>query len=115
MRSLRIPAVIVLGAVVGAGCMPGAPTISVSASEFKFEPATVTVKAGQAVQLSLKNAGLVAHDWTVEVEGQNIHVHGLVNQTAAKTFTPQKPGTYKVICSEPGHEQAGMVGQLVVE
>lgn len=31
------------------------------------------------------------------------------------TFTPQSPGTYKVICTVPGHEQAGMVAALVVK
>ena len=35
-------------------------------------------------------------------------------QTKSVTFTPQAAGTYQVICSEPGHEGAGMKGTLIV-
>ena len=32
------------------------------------------------------------------------------------TFTaPAKPGQHRIYCDQPGHEQAGMVGTLVVE
>jgi nitrite reductase (NO-forming) len=104
-----------IAGVLGAACTPGAPTINVIASEFKFEPATITVKAGQPVQLSLRNGGSVAHDLTFEGEGQYVHVHSMVGMPSAKTFTLQTAGTYRFVCSEPGHEAAGMVGQLIVE
>ena len=41
-----------------------ATTPSVEASEFKFQPATVTVKAGESVTLTFKNAGTVEHNFS---------------------------------------------------
>ena len=36
-------------------------------------------------------------------------------QSANIMFTPSAAGTYQVFCDQPGHQAAGMVGQLVVQ
>lgn len=107
-----------------------AQEIVVRASDFSFGPATVEVQAGKPVQITLENAGLVDHDWVVKGlrnesahaaghgsghgSDNSIHVHAKAGQRASVRFTPKQAGTYRIVCTEPGHEQVGMVGQLVV-
>jgi uncharacterized cupredoxin-like copper-binding protein len=44
-------------------------------------------------------------------------VQALVQPKASgtATFTIATPGTYTFICEQPGHEQAGMKGTIVVQ
>ena len=88
---------------------------SVVATEFKFDRADITVPAGQSVTVTLQNKGTVRHDWTVEGLEQPVQAVADSNKSASVTFTPSKTGTFKVVCKEPGHEQSGMVGQLIVQ
>ncbi|MBI4493615.1 MAG: cupredoxin domain-containing protein [Chloroflexi bacterium] len=100
----------------GGGGQPGAPQqVTVQASEFKFEPASVTVRANQPVQVTLRNTGSVLHDWTVQSLDGQVQVTAQSGQSATGQFTPTRPGTYRIVCTQPGHEQAGMVGQLTVQ
>ncbi len=91
--------------------------ITVSGSEFSFSPSTLEVKAGEKVRLTFKNTGKWPHDWVIEELG--IRTKKVASgQTDTIEFTaPTKPGTleYKVICSVPGHAEAGMTGKLVVK
>ena len=112
-------------------------TLTVAAKEFAFAPATLTVKAGQPVTLSLQNTGAVDHDWSVqeiEISGEakssgdvpaghmmggtgdepKLHVAVGTGGKGTLTFTPSKPGTYAFYCTVAGHKEAGMVGTLTV-
>jgi nitrite reductase (NO-forming) len=75
----------------------------------------VVVKANRPVQVTVLNTGKVAHDWSVQGLPGAEHVHAPPGQAASAVFTPTRVGTFEVICTEPGHAQAGMVGELVVE
>jgi cytochrome c oxidase subunit 2 len=83
-------------------------TVSVTASNYEFTPAKVVAHVGDPTTLHLTSSagmhGIMSKDLgipqTVIVPGKAVDV----------TFTPAKPGTYKVPCSVicgPGH--AGMV------
>ena len=61
------------------------------------------------------NIGKAEHDWTPQGMGLSMAAHAEPGRAAAARFTPTQVGTFKVICTEPGHEAAGMVGELVVE
>jgi uncharacterized cupredoxin-like copper-binding protein len=99
-----------------AGAAGGTQQVTVQATEFRFDPATVTVKAGAPVQLTLRNMGTQVHDWTVDnLGGQKVQVVAQPGQSSNITFTPTQPGTYQVYCDQPGHKDAGMVGQLIVQ
>ncbi len=43
--------------------------VTVVMKEFKFEPATIHLKAGEAVALTIKNEGTVEHEWSA---GKNV-------------------------------------------
>ncbi len=90
-------------------------TVTVQLREFSFEPVTVTVKQGQPVQVTVVNQGVVAHDWNVVGLGTEVHLHAAPGETVTGQFTPEQAGTFRIICTEPGHEAAGMVGTLRIE
>ena len=117
MRMYRVAWLILAALVFGTACggSQGGAQINVQANEFKFEPASYTVNANQPVRVTMRNTGTVLHDWTVQGQDQQVHLEVQANQTGTTQFTPTKPGTYRVVCTQPGHEQAGMVGQLVVQ
>jgi uncharacterized cupredoxin-like copper-binding protein len=120
----RVVPLFLVGLLLAGGCSRGvqagaktgeAQQVTVEMSEFKFDPATVTVKVNQPVRVSVRNTGATAHDWTVE--GLDRQVKALVQpgQTESIQFTPGRTGTFRVVCTQPGHEQAGMTGQLAVQ
>lgn len=83
-------------------------------SEFKFDPATITVKAGQPVKLTLQNEGTVVHDFNVDDLGVVSPKVQPKSQTTFE-FTPSKTGTFMIMCHEPGHQEGGMTGSLMVQ
>jgi plastocyanin len=89
--------------------------ITVAARDYNFQPANVTVKVNQPVHLTLRNTGTMVHDWTVQGMDSQITVTANPGQSASVQFTPVQTGTFQVLCTQPGHEQLGMVGQLVVQ
>jgi uncharacterized cupredoxin-like copper-binding protein len=101
--------------LVARGAPSGPQQVTVQASEFSFSPANLTVKANQAVQVTLRNSGSVVHDWTVQGLEPPVHVQAQPGQSASGQFTFNRAGTFRIICVEPGHEAAGMVGQLIVQ
>jgi nitrite reductase (NO-forming) len=85
-------------------------------NSMKFDPATITVHAGQPVQLTLRNTGLTEHDFTLtDGVAQPVKITVSGGQTASGTFTIDSPGTYTFECSMPGHAAAGMQGSLRAE
>jgi plastocyanin len=84
----------------------------VEASEFAFEPESVTIAADADVEITLDNVGAVEHDWTIEE--LDVHIHADAGETVTGTVNVPA-GTYEVICRVPGHAEAGMVGTLIAE
>jgi uncharacterized cupredoxin-like copper-binding protein len=117
--------------------LPPVQEVVVTASEFKFEPAQITLRKGESVTLTLKNASTTEHDLLVPglpmpamsggssgghgghgatpIAMGDFHLHAGAKQTDRVTFSPEKTGTYDVYCSVPGHKEAGMVAKLVVQ
>jgi nitrite reductase (NO-forming) len=89
----------------------GVSTVSVTESEFKFDPKAMTAKAGQ-VTFQIKNGGSVEHNFIVE--GSSIKVEGIQPGQTKNVSTTLAAGTYKVLCTIPGHQEAGMTGTLTV-
>ncbi len=105
----------VVAVAVGAALGGAAPkVVKVAAKEFAFEPKEVKVKAGQPVRLVLENKGVIEHDIVVEKLGVKTAAIQ-PGKTAELTFTPKAKGRYPIVCSVPGHKEAGMTGTLVVE
>lgn len=117
---LAMMATSALAVVVTAACTApkqpaptgGSTEVRIVAREFAFEPATIQVQAGRPVTVILENQGAVEHE--IEVHGTDFHLHAGPGQTAQGSLTISIPGTYDVTCEIPGHKEAGMAGELVV-
>lgn len=124
--------------LVGCVSTPAQATteINVEASDFAYQPTSITVPAGEPVTISLNNSGRAEHDFVVEkinvTEVQasdsgpaahhaggheadyDLHFFARAGDTETLQFTALEPGTYEIFCSIEGHKEAGMVGTLVV-
>lgn len=82
---------------------------------FKFHPDRIEAPAGKKVMLTLEN--------TTGVMGHNLRIPEFDVMTETITpgesdtvrFTAGDTGTYEFRCEVPGHAQAGMVGELIVQ
>ncbi len=80
---------------------------------FKYDPATLTAKVGQPVEVTLDNRGNLEHSFVIDALGVKIGpITG--GQKGSGSFTPSQAGTYTFYCSVPGHIDAGMTGTLTV-
>lgn len=70
-------------------------TVEVTAKRFSFEPAEITLKEGQPVELTLKSID-VSHGLRVRELG--LEVKARKGQTAEVRFTPEKTGTFVGHC-----------------
>jgi len=96
---------------------PPDATVLVRAGEFAFEPRRLELQVGQPTRIELQNDGAVEHSLIVRTPdgtGDWIHLHAAAHGSDAGTFRLDRAGTYPLLCTVPGHTEAGMVGTLVV-
>lgn len=87
--------------------------IAVTARSFSFSPATITVKKGETVRLTLKNTGGL-HDLRIdEFKAATKQLQAGEEETIE--FIADKTGTFEYYCSVGNHRAMGMVGKLIVE
>jgi uncharacterized cupredoxin-like copper-binding protein len=127
-------AVLVFGVAVVlvlSGCAGGAAgnAISVTTTDFKFEPTTWTIPAAQTINLTLVNRGANEHEWVLLKQGTDVtlpfddddedkvywEIEAAPGETKAESFTSPTAGTYKIVCGIAGHLEQGMQGSLVVQ
>ncbi len=116
LAAVAVAAFGVAGAVMAADrwIEAEATRLTVVARDTRFAPRDVAVEAGRTAVLSFRNEDPIFHDW--EVEGlANVDAGARPGQTQKLRFTIDRPGMYEIVCSVPGHAEAGMTGRLVVE
>jgi manganese oxidase len=99
--------------VVGDGAVASdVPSVlGVELSEFAIAPANLVLAEGGT--LTVRNSGAAEHD--LEVVGTAAATPVLFGGDASElTLDGVAPGTYEVRCTIPGHDSAGMVGELTV-
>jgi uncharacterized cupredoxin-like copper-binding protein len=102
-----------------------------SAGELKFFPSDLSFVAGQKYKLVLDNPSATKHyftakdfadaSWTQKVEAGKVEIKGAIHELELKpgaiaewVLVPEKPGTYQLRCTVPGHTEAGMTGKIVI-
>ena len=89
----------------------GGTTSVVELSEFAISPASVTVAEGGSV--TVNNTGSTPHDLTVQ--GTDITTGEIAaGGSATLDLSSLAPGTYDLLCTVPGHSDAGMTGTLTI-
>jgi uncharacterized cupredoxin-like copper-binding protein len=134
-RSSQAVAVVALaGLLVACG---GGRAIEIEAlDELAWDPASVTVQAGEPVTFTVTNDGELQHEFVLGTEHvQEAHEmaategmeHGEAGEEALAvvelspgeteevTVTLEEPGEVLYGCHEPGHYDGGMIGAVTVE
>jgi uncharacterized cupredoxin-like copper-binding protein len=124
---LVLPLVLAACGSSGSAADDASTTISLNMQDFQFEPSRITVPGGKEITLHLSNTGAMEHNLTLMVkpaeapfdgpDTANIYFQKSLKsgESATVTFTaPAAPGEYQLVCSVPGHIEAGMVGTMVV-
>lgn len=93
----------------------GGATTSAAKGGFSYNPATLTIDAGKAATITLKNPDAVIHDLVVKGLPAEFKLEAQPGKDASASLTVDKAGTYEFVCTQPGHEAAGMKGSLVVK
>jgi nitrite reductase (NO-forming) len=120
----------------------GVTEVTVTATDLKFTPNSLTLPVGQRVRLTFVNDGAMEHDWDIHLAAPATDVRvisaasGLSSKLAAQLtaltakgtpyaaapaggstvieFTPTEAGVYAMECMVPGHAAAGMKGTVTI-
>jgi FtsP/CotA-like multicopper oxidase with cupredoxin domain len=84
-------------------------TVMVHLSEFKIEPAVITVATGGTLQIM--NMGSMPHNLSIK-DAQVASPMVAAGGTGSLALAGLPAGDYTVICLVPGHEQSGMTAAL---
>jgi plastocyanin len=114
--AVSLVAIALLAACGGSSATAPAGSISVTMTEYKFNPSTISASSGKVV-FFLINAGTVQHDMVIsDSSGAKVAGSDLVSAGDTFVFTVSNipAGTYTYFCSQPGHKDAGMTGTLTI-
>ena len=98
---------------IGATGLQPDGTYIIVGTEFAFEPDTIEIPVNEETVIEFRNLGTVDHDLVIEEFGV---ATGSMRIGSKKTvrFTPTETGEFALICSIPGHPDAGMTGTVSV-
>jgi plastocyanin len=127
VRRLLPLTVLLLAVLVSAGCgsddngettgdtgAAGGESVALTATEYKFDPADVTVDAAGKVTFTVTNDGQETH--ALEVEGDDVEeeTDSIAAGESGTLTVDLEPGEYELYCPIDGHREQGMEGKLVV-
>lgn len=105
-------------------------TLNVTTTDFMYSPTTFTVPAGKEITLNMKNDGKVTHEFVIIKFGEKVTLpfddddepkvyweqEAEPGKSVSVKFTaPSEAGAYTIVCGQPEHMEAGMVGSLTVQ
>jgi len=114
MRARTAPLAVAASAlaVLNTGAV-AAHSLAVEGEDYAFAPARIEVSAGETVEITFEHTGALSHN--LEIPKLDAATETIQSgKTTTLTVTPEKPGSYEIRCSVPGHAPAGMTGELVV-
>lgn len=113
-KTIAFLAILLFASVMLSACSSTPPVkrVTLIATDIAWNLETIEAKAGQTVEITVRNEGVLDHDLVIEEVGIDILLSPGGEEVV--TFTPEEPIVLDFICSIPGHEEAGMVGNLIV-
>lgn len=101
-----------LAGLAACSSTPKTLKITLVAEDIMWSTSEIHAKVNQPIELTIRNDGALDHDFVIEELGFD----ELLSPGDVKTitFTVDHPGSIKYICNIPGHEEAGMVGEITI-
>jgi uncharacterized cupredoxin-like copper-binding protein len=90
-------------------------TIQVKETEFKLQPAEITLDEPGTYVFKVVNSGDTDHALEVEGEGIEEETEEIEPGQSAELKVKLKAGTYELYCPVDGHAEEGMEGKLTVK
>ena len=139
-----LSSLLLLALMINVACQkeePPLPTarLSITATDIAYDHNQMEAVVGQPIRLTLVNSGTLEHDFTIatmphsdlmvidemddEMAGHDmanmgtepdVHMAAPAGGQSTIEFTPTESGEYQFVCTVPGHQEAGMVGTLLV-
>ncbi|MFW6059433.1 MAG: cupredoxin domain-containing protein [Phycisphaeraceae bacterium] len=94
-----------------------ANVVRVSARDFRFTPATITVEPGETVEIQLVNEGDAEHNIEFELPQGEVALDQNVmpgNMSMLRFSAPSESDEYTFYCPVNNHREMGMEGTLIV-
>jgi uncharacterized cupredoxin-like copper-binding protein len=107
--------VALLSAAAGRAPAAEGVTVAVRAGELYFDPKALEAPTGD-VTFTVMNEGAIEHNFVVRNDqGVTIAEIPVIAPGATERVTARlAAGAYRIVCSFPGHAEAGMTGTLTV-
>ena len=96
-----------------AGCQAPPAELNLVMTDHAFEPRQLSLTPGQRAVLVLQNRGTVDHN--LEIPELRLSSQPIAPGQTGKLDVAGPARTYKLVCTIPGHEEEGMVGELRVQ
>ena len=120
-RSVRLHLVallVMVAAMTACSPKPLEPprAVSLKVTEFTITPDAITARVGERLSFRVSNMGVLEHNVSIQdPSGEEVALLSLMpNQHGTLQIEPATAGEWKIICSLPGHEMAGMSATLTV-
>ncbi len=121
VRNVRIQWVAVLLLAVSlSGCRSeplGPPrAVALKVTEFAITPGEISAQVGERISFRVSNKGVLEHNVSIQdPSGEEVALLTLLpKQHGTLQIEPSRAGEWKIICTLPGHEMAGMTATLTV-
>jgi len=99
--------------ILTACSVPQTRSFDMIGQDFRFSPDTLRVNDGDTVRINFSNPDVVPH--LIDLPAFNQHIALAPGGEFTLEFVVDKVGSFPFVCSVPGHEEAGMVGSVIVE
>jgi uncharacterized cupredoxin-like copper-binding protein len=90
-------------------------TIEVKETEYKLDPATITLNKPGTYVFKAVNSGSTTHALEIEGKGLEEETEDLGPGKSAELKVRLKPGKYEIYCPIDAHRQQGMEGTVTVK
>lgn len=110
-NSVKLFLLVALAAILAA-CSTPTLKVTLVAEDIMWDTTTINAKVNQPIEITVRNDGALDHDFVIADLGVDVLLSP--GDIEVVKITIDHAGTITYICNIPGHEEAGMVGQIVV-
>ncbi len=94
---------------------PVLKTIEVKETEYKLDPAKITLNKPGTYTFKAVNSGSTTHALEIEGKGVEEETEDIGPGQSAELKVSLKPGKYEIYCPVDGHKEQGMEGTVTVQ